>query len=266
MKSPRFSNSKLPPADGRGRRRKRFRKDTAPVQPLAVIGFLLTIAWPGASYAEDWRFEITPYIWAPGLDTSLNVGPNPPVDDSTSILDILDGAFLIGGRASRDRWSVFGELNFLSLGNDIAPGIAVLDASWTLDGIMGSLSLGYAVYETARTRTEMFGGVRTWSLEFETEVLSRTASDTRSWTDPIIGARIETNISDRLALAGLVDVGGFGVGSDLQWEAIAEASWAMTDSVSLVGGYRYLDLDFDDGGLVLDIAMSGPFLAVTFRF
>ena len=262
---PRLAISEHPPGTGRRGRRGPF---CAPASPavFAVTGLLLSAMWPRGASAEDWSVQITPYIWAPGIDTSLNVGPNPPVDGSTSILDILDGAFLIGGRATRDRWSVFGELNYLSLGDDIAPGISVLDASWSLDGVMGSLSLGYAVHETARTRTEVFGGVRAWSLDVETKVRSLEASVSRSWTDPIVGARVETDISDRVSLAGLVDVGGFGVGSDLQWEALAEVSWSMTDNVALVAGYRYLELDFDDDGLVLDMALSGPFLAVTFGF
>lgn len=254
-------NSTLP-------RTTRYGERTIPLRTckVALAVFLLCTAWPERSSAEEWSFQITPYVWAPGIDISLDIGPNPPVDGSTSILDILDGAFLVGGRATRDRWSVSGEINYLSLGDDIAPGIAALDASWSLDGVMGSLSLGYAVYETKHTRTEVFGGVRAWLLDIETEVRSRKATVARSWADPIVGARIETNISDRVLLAGLVDVGGFGVGSDLQWEALAEVSWTMTDSVSFVGGYRYLDLDFDDDHLVLDMAMSGPFLAVTFGF
>jgi hypothetical protein len=242
-----------------------YRRPT-PALTIAIAGLLLPAAWPKQASAEDWSFQITPYIWTPGLDTSLKVGPNPPVDGSTSILDILDGAFLIGGRVTQDRWSAFGEMNYLSLGDDIAPNIEVLDASWSLEGVMGSLSLGYAIHETARTRTEVFGGVRAWSLDVETEVRSLRASVTRTWTDPIVGARVETDLSDRVTLAGLVDVGGFGVGSDLQWEALAEVSWSMTDRIALVAGYRYLKLDFDDDGLVLDMTMSGPFLAVTFGF
>jgi hypothetical protein len=31
-------------------------------------------------------------------------------------------------------------------------------------------------------------------------------------------------------------------------------------------GYRHLDLDFDDNGLVLDATMSGPFVAFDFQW
>lgn len=238
----------------------------SPLPALLAAGLLLSPWLGGVASAEEWSFSITPYVWVPSLDTSLNIGPNPPVESSKSIFDILNGAFLIAGEARRDRWSVFGELNWLSLGDDIDPRGGRLDASWKLEGVMASASLGYAVYETAQTRAEVFGGARLWSLDAETEVLSREASASRSWTDPILGARVETQVSDRWALSGLVDVGGFGVGSEFQWEAIAQVSWAMTDSVSLVGGYRHLDLEFEKGNFDLDLTMSGPFIAVGFEF
>jgi hypothetical protein len=236
------------------------------LRTVLLINLLIMTGFSGPAVAEDWSFKLTPYVWVPSLDTSLNIGPNPPVDGSTSILDILDGAFLIQGEARRGRWSTFGELNYLDLGNNINALGGFLGARWGLKGFMSSVSLGYAAYDSGRARVETFAGARAWWLDAETEVSSRVASTSRSWVDPIMGARFEVTPVDRLTVGGIFDIGGFGVGSDLQWEVIAQASWAITNDISLVGGYRHLDIDFQDENLVLDMSMSGPFVAIGFEF
>ena len=52
------------------------------------------------------------------------------------------------------------------------------------------------------------------------------------------------------------DVGGFGVGSDLAFQAFAAFWYAVGERGTLGIGNRHLDIDFDDGGLELDAAFS----------
>ncbi|MDP5216813.1 hypothetical protein Q5Y75_06245 [Ruegeria sp. 2205SS24-7] len=233
---------------------------------LIVAGVLAAVSLGSAAHAERWDYRVTPYIWGPDLETSLNIGPNPPVNGSTSIFDILDGAFLIAGEARKGRWSIGGEFNYLNLGDDVA--VAGFDnfASWDLKGTMATLGAAYAFYDYGNTRIEALAAVRNWDLDIETTVAGRTASADVNWTDPLIGARYSQRINDRLRVTGMANIGGFDVGSHFQWEALAELNWAWTDRVDLAGGYRHLKVDFERGSDVVDLTLTGPYVAVAFKF
>jgi len=47
-------------------------------------------------------------------------------------------------------------------------------------------------------------------------------SGDKIWRDPYIGARVLHRIDERWTLIAYGDVGGFGVGWDLTWQALAE--------------------------------------------
>lgn len=219
-----------------------------------------------AAQAGEWEYVVAPYVWGPEFETSLNIGPNPPVNGSTSIFDILNSAFLIAGEARNGRWSVGGEFNYLNLGDDVPFGQAGRSANWELDGTMASLAVGYSLSENAQARVEAFAGVRHWDLDLSTTVRTFTARTSRSWTDPLIGARYSRAVSDRWTLAAMGNVGGFGVGSDFQWEALVQASWAWTDGIEVAAGYRHLDVEFDAGRDVIDLTLTGPYVALAFNF
>ena len=66
------------------------------------------------------------------------------------------------------------------------------------------------------------------------------------------------------------DVGGFGVGSDLAWHAYADIGYCASDLVSIILGYRAIDIDYEDGKgsnyFKYDMATSGPAMGVIFTF
>ncbi len=229
---------------------------------LALSGLL---ALTGPAQADDWEYTVAPYIWGPELRTSLDVGPNPPVEGNTSIFDILNSAFLIAGEARNGRWAIGGEFNYLNLGDERA-GSRGLRAEWELDGIMVSAVASYTTWENDRARAELFGGLRHWDLDLSTTVGRFEASTNQSWTDPIIGARYSQALSPRWSLAAMGNVGGFDVGSKFQWEAALQASWQWTDRVNVAGGYRHLSVDFQGQEDVIDLILTGPYVALAFNF
>ena len=221
---------------------------------------------PKESQAEEWDFSVTPYLWAPSLDTSLDIGSNPPVEGSGSILDFINGAFLIAGEARRGPWSIFGDFNYLSLTDEFGTATTGTVAEWNVKGTMGSLGAAYAFYDRQDVRIGGLAGLRGWNIDTATTVLGANASATESWVDPLVGLRFEAPLAKQVNIAGMANVGGFGVGSDLQWEAIAQVKWSASDLITLSAGYRHLYLDFSDGETVIDFTISGPFVAVGFTF
>ncbi len=219
-----------------------------------------------SALADEWNYTIAPYFWGPEFRTSLDVGPNPPVDGDTSIFNILDGAFLIAGEARNGRWSIGGEFNYLNLGDEVSVGRIDNAASWDLEGTMATLAASYAVYEDAESRLEVLAGLRHWDLDVSTTVLRRTFSTDQSWTDPLIGMRYSRVLNERWSLAAMGNIGGFGYGSEFQWEALVQASWKWRENISVAGGYRHLDVEFEDNRNVIDLILTGPYVALAFHF
>ncbi|SDW56793.1 hypothetical protein SAMN05444358_1011171 [Ruegeria halocynthiae] len=231
-----------------------------------VLAAVATVCVAGGAQAGDWTYTVAPYFWGPEVRTSLDVGPNPPVNGNTSIFDILKGAFLIAGEARNGRWSIGGEFNYLNLGDDVSIGRFDDAASWKLEGTMSTLGASYAVYEDDQSRLDVMAGLRHWDLDVSTTVRNRTVSTDQSWTDPLIGARYSHALNERWSVTGLGNVGGFGYGSKFQWEALVQASWKWTDRINVSGGYRHLDVEFEEGREVIDLILTGPYVALAFSF
>jgi hypothetical protein len=164
----------------------------------AGLTSLMTVAlFPADASSEDWSFVLTPYVWVPAIDTSLSVGTNPPAEDSGSILDYLDGAFLINGEARRGAWSNLGEFNYLDFSDDFGSTPIGSVAEWRIEGVMASLGAAYAFYDHSDVRIEALAGLRGWGVDTTTRVVRQQASVSSTWIDPIIGLRFSAPLSEQ---------------------------------------------------------------------
>ena len=71
-------------------------------------------------------------------------------------------------------------------------------------------------------------------------------------------------------LAGLEDgvvLTDIGVGeSDLSWQVFATIAWRFNDWGAVVGGYRYLSLDYETADYKADLSLQGPAIGLSIRF
>ncbi len=220
-----------------------------------------------------WSYQVTPYIWLPSMSGDLRVETgDPPANVDTSFLDLLDFAFLIAGEARKGRWGILGEFNYLVLSDSASTdGIIYLGAEARLDGTMGSLLAAYRAYAKAGASLDVLAGARAWRLDVQIDyqagsLPAKSAETSSYWVDPIIGLRGQIDATDRIVLTGLADIGGFGIGTDLQWEVLAGASYRFNETVSASIGYRHLDIELKDGGLLANVSLSGPYLSIGFNF
>jgi hypothetical protein len=94
------------------------------------------------------------------------------------------------------------------------------------------------------------------------------------WTDPFIGARLRLAVAPGQEIFLRGDVGGFGVGSQLSWQAMAgyNFDFAIWNGVTFSGllGYRALYVDYEQGQgrrrYEFDMLQHGPVLGVTMRY
>jgi opacity protein-like surface antigen len=232
---------------------------------------------------EGWsQGAVTIYGWVPGIEGAQE-GPNgePIVSlDSVGILDVLDFAFMGTAEIRRDRVGLVFDLEYADLGADgtargaIVPGADPASASVDTTLLMATGAVAYRVFEDDRTWVDVYGGLRFVNLDADFTVrvpaldFRASRSPSVNWVDGLVGLRGRAPLGDRFGLTGLVDVGGFGIGSssDLTWQVQATLDYSFTERFVGRLGYRYMSIDYDDSDLKLDIDLSGPLVGVTWTF
>ncbi|MGM0544503.1 MAG: hypothetical protein ACQERP_11580 [Pseudomonadota bacterium] len=242
-------------------------------RPLITACSILAIGFSTNANAQEtpWRFQLTPYVWMTGLAGDVRPLENAPTISTSrsfnDVLDDLDGAFFMAGSARRDRLVLFGDITWASLSHE-----GSLLPSVTVEGKLRQRSLtaaaGYQVINTPSQHLDLLAGARAWRIEAEVNVpaLGVSASETERWVDPILAARLRSDWAPGWSTLLHADVGGFGVGSDNTWQAVATANYRISDALHLSAGYRHLAVDRDESGTRIDISMSGPLLGATWRF
>lgn len=232
-----------------------------------ALGFLC-MGVAGQARAEgEWEYTLAPYLWGAGLDGSTGVGPLTSEIDLSfgDVLETLDGGLLTHFEASKGRWTVLADGIYLDLGENFDNGRAEIQQT--------ILELGgaYAVndnfealfgsrYTDIDVRLDRFGGIVVPDLRVD---------GSQSWTDPFVGGRFGSEINERWSFQGRADVGGFGVGSDLTWNAALLMLYEQSERVTWGLGYRVMDVDFEDDGaprFTYDAQMPGLLLGVGFNF
>lgn len=96
--------------------------------------------------------------------------------------------------------------------------------------------------------------------------LNRSFSRDDDWWDPYVGVRARLNFTPAFYLTARGDIGGFGVGSDLMWQAEGAFGVQLTRSIHAEAGYRALSFDYEGDGLTFDAIMHGAQVTVGITF
>lgn len=92
------------------------------------------------------------------------------------------------------------------------------------------------------------------------------ASGDQYWFDPIIGLRGQINFTRWLFLSAQGDVGGFGAGSDIAWNAQAALGVNFTRNIFAELGYRYMYVDYENNGFLYNMNSYGLYSSIGFKF
>jgi hypothetical protein len=275
---------------------------------LPVLAALPAHAQGQAQDKSDWTFSATPYAWLMGTSGSVTA-KGQTVDVNAGITDIFGKtdtllALMANLEARRDKLAFGLDVVFTQMVG--SPGVASqrnpvpwLSFSASAGANVKSTLVeieGTAGYELVRpqpaTAIDGLVGVRYWhavtdmSFGFNatgsiqtpegaglfTRSIGIAGASTGSmdWADPILGLQVRHEIAPhhRLRLRG--DIGGFSVGSQLTWQAMAVYAYEFSSGAttwSAVLGYRAIGLDYSPGGSnSIDLVLHGPLLGVSARF
>lgn len=225
---------------------------------------------------SDWSFQITPYVWLPGISANVRTLrdlPKGDVDaDPVDLLDVLNFAAMAVGEVRWRRYGLIVDVSYISItAGDSTRGPLFSGVELDLDAFISTIVGTYRVVEEDGGDLDILAGARITGVDtqltFKPGILAgRTAGKSKTWADPVFGARGQLRFGDGYFLNLYGDVGFFGVSSDLTWQAYGGLGYQVNDWFSAEAGYRYLLEDFDDDGFIYDVALHGPLVGFTFRF
>lgn len=245
-----------------------------------------------------------PYLWAASLKGSITVkGVEQRQDVSfADILHTMKYGFIGQAELQRGRFLLLADTVLLKTSEDVSVDVSKagkfglhnvtgqLDATADVLNYIQELMLGYRVYERPVAYAgdmprmlsfDVLGGARFYYIDSDVTAKAKVTipgpnggvtkqkegrlSGSENWIDPVVGARVTYDATDRMSLSLRGDVGGFGLGSDLTWGVTALSSYRIAERWHMYAGYRVLDINYSNGDRGMDAQMAGPILGLQYR-
>ncbi len=259
------------------------------------VGLRLTTTGPTAGLEYSWgqvpdekRFKkITPgesnlhvdwvpfYLWFSGLHGYVGVkGYAVPVHQSISdIFSQLNIGLMTALDVRYKRWGSLSDVVFLSLSsNEKSTPLGAAYSGYTTNNkafFLDEEEYGRVV-DTGRFSADAMAGARIWHLNnsvnlFQGSTATVTAGQTQNWVDPVIGARFRVNLDKGWFATVKGDGGGFGTGSQETYQMFGGVGKEFKEKYSLLAGWRYLQVDYKNGGFLYDAHMNGLVVGFNLR-
>jgi len=227
---------------------------------LGLTSFLFFINFAYAQYGYDNRLklEIKPYVWMTSMNGNATVqGVTRPVN--FTLEDYYNSSNLgLNGKVElrKKRVGILFDWNNVDLHKDQS----------NIDLSVLEVCLIYRVYK----KLEILAGGR----YIRTKIKYRDAPDqpvegNEKWTDPIIGGRISWDISKHFIFLARADIGGFGAGSDFEWNLMGGVGYHLAN-ITFLASYRLWYTRYEKGSnnnqFIYDITTSGPDLGMALHF
>ena len=239
----------------------------------AVAAVLLAAS--AASQAAG-ELRITPYLWYAGFEGTVGTGdPSAPGDEVDADFGHLWDNMRLGGAMLNmswrdDRWTVFGDWTYAKVKSDTPTQVPDLYSNVTAE-VRGNILQaygGYDVIDRDDAHLDLFAGARYYDIDITLGLESATLADRSlggdaQWTDAVIGARGVKDFAGNWQAYLLGDIGTGG--SDFSCQLIATVGYQFSWG-TLVGGWRYLKTNYEDGTYKFDATLTGPFLGASFGF
>ena len=240
----------------------RVRVALALVLLAAVSG---PLAAQTAAEPDDWRITFTPYAWMSGVKGTVGIGANTAEVDApfTESVEDFDIGFAGVFESRRHPWVLRADVFYVSLSDEEAVSAGqVLTVGQ--DEFMLNPEVGYTLLARPWGGVDGLIGARYWNMSVDLALSPQEVSGDRNWVDGTVGALFRYEPADKWHLNAKADIGAGG--SDFTWQVYGGAGYDLGSCCSLVGVYRFLDVDYDKDDVLFDMQISGPALGVTLRF
>lgn len=238
---------------------------------VGLMTIALVSAAPGraaAQQADGWEVSVVPmYFWAASLNGTMGVGPaSLPIElDFSDAADHLSSAFAFHFEASRGRWGVMSDLNFVGLESEapLTVGGRTVQSEVDFDSTIFEAGASYIVVPS--TKFGIIGGLRTYTIAPRVDLTNPPTGSTTSLdvsktsANAFVGAVLRPRITSRLTFIGRADVGAGQ--ADFTWSALAGLGYQISRWGDLEFGFKALGIDVTGGDRDLrtfDVDQYGP--------
>ena len=252
---------------------------------------------PMPEVSQSWRFSVSPYIWAVGVNGTVNT--NDGISKTTSlspsnVISDIRGGLMITGEAHQGNWGI--GLDFLNANLGGQPGKTATGTMPNGVIVNADLSTKANLKDTAITAVGMYTFLNMPSIYMDGVVGARYISSTvtinanlnltgtlngqyvgskniisnpsmtTNTTDPIIGLKGRYRIADSAwYLPYYADIGSGGGTNNMTWQAMLGIGRAYGWG-DLTLGYRALYYDMKSSGSLQKVTFQGLNLGATFHF
>ena len=261
---------------------------------------------------DPWRFNAAAYGWLINVSGSVTAR-GQTVDTNASFIDLVQKSQSLGGlmgyfEADKGKAGMYVDFVYTSLGfgannasyrNPIGGLKITTSASAALTYKLFIVEIG-GVYELFRwqhsegssTAIDGVMAFRYWNnsvaasfdananVDFSRLHLDRSfglaiaRSDTIQWVDPVFGVRVRHQFTPHQEFTVRGDIGGFGLGSQFSWQAVAVYSYAWDldggQKLAALLGFRALGVNYSSGSgldaVGINETLYGPIIGVSYRF
>ena len=216
-----------------------------------------------------WHLVVSPYLWFPGVHGTLGLRERT-VSIHASPGDLLSN-FRIGLMGTADlrqkRLLLPVDVIWIRLGDDKAlpfPGLGESSADVRASQFLLTPKIGYRVVDRDALKVDALTGFRYWhvgqNLQFNPS--GTEFSGSLDWVDPLVGGRIQAALSPKVSVTIAGDVGGWGAGSEMDYQVAGLLGYRIKPLWTLQAGYRYLYVNYRSS-IIFDAATSGAMFGVS---
>lgn len=233
---------------------------------LIAVVLVLFAATSGAqepASGDEWQFRLTPYVWLAGVTgyTGTEDFDLPQIEPGYQFftLENFDGVFFMAFAAQKGQWAIHTDFVYLSFADSFPDGL--VQSTFDLTGYTVELSAGYRPASWQNTQL-IFGARGIW-VDLEASLSPGPTGDaSSSFVDPIVGISYERQWENKWGLMARGDIGAGS--SEMMVNAVLAGTYQFTDLFTLAFGYRYLEVDFEDSDMLLDVSFQG--YSIGFQF
>jgi hypothetical protein len=233
---------------------------------IGALALWLAAGMSHQATADDWAFELAPYLWVAGIDGDATID-GEEYDLSSDFSDIIDqtkfgGSFIFA--ANRGPWVNFVQLDYLALeDDDVETRFSRSEVKIESDSLLLTATTGYRFTLGKRHSLDLMAGLRYVGLDAEIDDRRRSSNSSRDIYDAVVMVRPIVQLADNWQLMPSFSVGTGD--TDLTWEVFPEIVY-QPGEWKFRFGYRNLNFDYEDGDDELDLSMRGLLLGVGFVF
>jgi hypothetical protein len=244
---------------------------------------------PIRKVSDAWSFELTPYLWAPSISSTLNYKDQfvKTADVGTNdIVSNLKSGAMLAGEVRYGNWGVMADIVSATLQKTDnssvtaqAPYTYKIATKATLQQTILTGAATYNLLNNQDVRMDGLLGVRwigiTASLNLAVDGISAAIngdSKTMSTADPIVGLKGRYRLAkSSWYVPYYADIGSGGGTTNVTWQAMLGIGKTIDKGIDVSLIYRGLYYDMDSSktngqGLLQKTTFQGPQLSATFNF